>query len=204
MIQIAGSDTWFRMAQTSPTAGTLSSAWPAASAVGATYEIAYPIVTLPADVLRVLELRIDNYAPLEPMFSEVEPTDWFAMEAGRPTHWREYKDDSSGNNRIQLGRAPDDTYAITMQYVERPTLFDGTTGAQTVTLAGDFNDLLVDGTVWGVKRAVHGIEEAREFEREYKRKLNDIRRLRIADMGRRMQSRQPRWSYLRNGAVTEN
>lgn len=156
-IQIDGDATWYTLTRVTDSTGTLSSAFAGTTGAALGYQIVYPAVTFPTNVMQVLGIWSEGYVPLRFAGTEHIPQLSSLLAPGKPEFFSPYLMDSSATSpdderlRVLLIAPPDKMYSYTYAYKRRPTLLDAT-GADTqkLTLPDYFNETILTGTLYFV------------------------------------------------------
>lgn len=150
LLQVEGDSEWFVLTYVSTSTGTLSSKWAGATNATATFTIAYPTVSFPAGVGRVLKIQRYGYTPLVFNVGGGCPS-----VSGTPMSWSPYYHDpasASPNDdllRFYLNPAPDSRVVYSYWYSPRTAELD-TAGAttQVVPLPDIWNEAVLQGVLF--------------------------------------------------------
>ena len=150
LIQVDGDDTWFNInSVASNTSLELSSVWSETAAASLTYEIAFPLVTLDADVLEILAIgrpgretlrEVTHERSLRMRYDRIDPGEPVAFSRAR------FKA-SSGKTVIRLHQPPDDDHVFSYIYVIRPLFYDENNSKSVSDFPDTHNSAIFAGTM---------------------------------------------------------
>lgn len=154
VVQIGSDATWYVLTRLSGTTGTLSSLYAGTTSTTASFKIAYPTVSLPAAVGKVLAIHREGYEDL--LFAP--STDLVGRcrtgTTGAPQFFSPYAMDGAATpddaERLLLTPFPDAGYAFAYQFLKRPTLFNpdaSDTSTEKIPIPQDFGQAIRYGTL---------------------------------------------------------
>lgn len=152
-LKIDGDTTWYTLTYVSGTGGTLSSVFAGTTGAALTYTLAFPVISFPVNVLQVLSIWQEGFAPLRFAHHERTNDTYLAVSTGRPEYYAPYFMDTASSPddalRLLILPAPDDMYSYTYAYKRRPTLLTpGGATSQKLLLPDFFNESIMAGTLF--------------------------------------------------------
>jgi hypothetical protein len=148
LIKSDGSDIWFTIVSVpSATSLTLSSVWQNSASVSSLgYQIVYPVIEFPEDVMEILEIARYGRYPIQRVGGERIYADGY-IQPGEPLTYVQRGAGTNGRLRIQFGQPPYEDMQFMYLYRKAPQYYDANDDCTVTDFPSIYDDALFFGTM---------------------------------------------------------